>query len=57
MRSAPRRSVLPTTWAMSGFNAVIMQGAGPLVVLPWVGLLVAFAVVFFGLATWRLRLT
>ena len=50
-------SILPTTWAMSGFNAVIMQGAGPLVVLPWVGLLVAFAVVFFGLASWRLRLT
>jgi len=49
-------SILPTTWAMSGFNAVIMQGAGPLAVLPWVGLLVAFSVAFFGLATWRLRL-
>ncbi len=50
-------SVLPTTWAMSGFNAVIMQGAGPATVLPWVGLLVGFAVVFFGLASWRLKLS
>ena len=49
-------SVLPTTWAMAGFSAVIMQGAGPAAVLPWVLLLVGFAVACFAVASRRLRL-
>jgi|NGEPerStandDraft_6_1074524.scaffolds.fasta_scaffold52474_1 ABC-2 type transport system permease protein len=47
--------VLPTTWAMSGFNDVILRGAGPLTVLPAVAVLCGFAALFFALAVRRLR--
>jgi ABC-2 type transport system permease protein len=46
---------LPTTWAMIGFNDVILRGQGIAAVLPVVGILIAFAVVFFALGIWRLR--
>ncbi len=47
--------VLPTTWAMIGFNDVILRGQGITGILPVVGILIAFAVVFFILGIWRLR--
>ncbi len=47
--------VLPTTWAMIGFNDVILRGQGITAILPVVGILIAFAVVFFILGIWRLR--
>jgi ABC-2 type transport system permease protein len=47
--------VLPTTWAMIGFNDVILRGQGVTGVLPVVGILIAFAAVFFTLGIWRLR--
>jgi ABC-2 type transport system permease protein len=47
--------VLPTTWAMIGFNDVILRGQGITDILPVVGILIAFAVVFFILGIWRLR--
>lgn len=46
---------LPTTWAMIGFNDVILRGQGMTAILPVVGILIAFAVVFFILGIWRLR--
>jgi ABC-2 type transport system permease protein len=47
--------VLPTTWAMIGFNDVILRGQGIGGILPVVGILIAFAAVFFTLGIWRLR--
>lgn len=47
--------VLPTTWAMSGFNDVILRGQGVAGVLPEVGVLLLFAAVFFGIGLARLR--
>jgi ABC-2 type transport system permease protein len=47
--------ILPTTWAMIGFNDVILRGQGVTGVLPVVGILIAFAAVFFTLGIWRLR--
>jgi linearmycin/streptolysin S transport system permease protein len=47
--------VLPTTWAMIGFNDVILRGQGVAGILQVVGVLIAFAAVFFTLGIWRLR--
>lgn len=46
---------LPTTWAMIGFNDVILRGQGIAAVLPVVGILITFALVFFALGIGRLR--
>jgi ABC-2 type transport system permease protein len=46
---------LPTSWAMRGLGGVTWQGQGFVAVLPSVGMVAAFAVVFLALATWRLR--
>jgi ABC-2 type transport system permease protein len=46
---------LPTTWAMIGFDDVILRGQGIAAILPVVGILIAFAAVFFALGIWRLR--
>ena len=48
--------VLPTTWAMNGFNEVILRGGGPAAVLPSVAILLVFAAAFLLVATRRLRL-
>lgn len=48
--------VLPTTWAMNGFNEVILRGGGPAAVLPSVTILLAFAAGFLLIASRRLRL-
>lgn len=47
--------VLPTTWAMSGFTDVVVRGQGVSSVLPEMGILLAFAALFFGIGIWRLR--
>ena len=46
---------LPTTWAMIGFNDVIVRGQGMAGVLPEVGILLGFALVFFVAGIWRFR--
>jgi ABC-2 type transport system permease protein len=46
---------LPTTWAMIGFNDVIVRGQGVQAVLPETAILLAFAVIFFAVGVWRLR--
>jgi ABC-2 type transport system permease protein len=47
--------ILPTTWAMIGFNDVILRGLGVTSILPVVGVLIVFAAIFFSLGIWRLR--
>lgn len=47
--------ILPTTWAMQGFNNVLVRGADLNAVLPQVGVLLLFAVMFFGLGIKRFR--
>jgi ABC-2 type transport system permease protein len=45
----------PHAWAVDAFQALMVQGAGLLEILPEVGVLSAFAVLFFGLGVWRFR--
>jgi ABC-2 type transport system permease protein len=47
--------VMPTAWAMDGFQNILMRGLDFHSVLMPAGILVAYAVAFFGLALWRLR--
>ena len=47
--------ILPTTWAMQGFDNVLVRGAGLAVVLPQVAVLLLFAVLFFAVGVKRLR--
>ncbi len=47
--------VLPTTWAMIGFNDVIVRGQNLVGVLPEAGILLGFALVFFVVGIWRFR--
>ena len=46
--------VTPHRWAIDGFRELV-AGGGLVDVLPQIGILLAFAVVLLGLATWRLR--
>ncbi|HZW04377.1 MAG TPA: ABC transporter permease [Anaerolineaceae bacterium] len=47
--------VLPTAWAMDGFQNIILRGLEFNSVLLPAGLLLVYALVFFGLAIWRFR--
>jgi ABC-2 type transport system permease protein len=47
--------IFPSTWAMKGFNEVIVLGGGPVDVLPSVGVLLGFAVLFFIVGVRRLQ--
>jgi ABC-2 type transport system permease protein len=47
--------ILPTTWAMKGFTGVITRGHGVAEILPVAGVLLLFAVIFFGVGLWRFR--
>jgi ABC-2 type transport system permease protein len=46
----------PTAWAMDGFQNIVLRGSGMGSVLLPVGILLAYAVGFFGLAAWRFKL-
>jgi ABC-2 type transport system permease protein len=46
---------LPTTWAMQGLTDLVLRGQGLAAVLPEAGVLVVFAVVFFGVGVARFR--
>jgi ABC-2 type transport system permease protein len=46
---------MPTTWAMDGFQNILMRGLGFQSVLLPLGMLLAYALAFFGLAIWRFR--
>lgn len=47
--------VMPTAWAMDGFQNIVLRGLGLSSVLVPAGILFAYAAVFFGLAVWRLK--
>lgn len=47
--------VLPTTWAMQGMLDLVLRGGGLPNVLPEVGVLLGFAVIFFSVGVWRFR--
>ena len=47
--------ITPHAWANDAFNQLLNHGEGVADVLPQIGVLLAFAAVLLGLATWRLR--
>jgi ABC-2 type transport system permease protein len=47
--------IFPSTWAMKGFNEVMVKGGGPVDVLPITLVLLGFAVIFFIIGVRRLR--
>ncbi len=47
--------LMPTAWAMDGFENIIVRGMGFDSALLPTGTLLAYAVAFFGLAVWRFR--
>jgi ABC-2 type transport system permease protein len=47
--------VMPTAWAMDGFQNILMRGLAFSSVLLPAGILVLYAFAFFGLAIWRFR--
>lgn len=53
MRTAMK--VLPTTWAMQGFNDLALRGKGFIDILPIACVLLGFAVIFFAFGVLRFR--
>lgn len=47
--------LLPSAWAMDGFQNIVLRGQGLASVTTPVAVLAGYAVAFFGLAVWRLR--
>jgi ABC-2 type transport system permease protein len=47
--------LLPSAWAMDGFQNIILRGLGFNSILLPAGLLLAYALAFFGLALWRFK--
>jgi ABC-2 type transport system permease protein len=47
--------LMPTAWAMDGFQNIVMRGLGLESVLLPAGIVLAYAVVFFALAVWRFK--
>ena len=47
--------VMPTAWAMDGFQNILMRGLALQSVLMPAGILLAYTLTFFGLAVWRFR--
>jgi ABC-2 type transport system permease protein len=47
--------LMPTAWAMDGFQNIVLRGLGLSSVLLPAGILLAYAVAFFGLAVWRFK--
>lgn len=45
----------PTGWAMQGMTDIVIRGQGLVEVLPAIGVLLGFAVVFFTIGVWRFR--
>ena len=47
--------VTPHAWALEAFEDLVLNGAGLGDVLPYIGILLAYAAGFYALAIWRLR--
>ncbi len=46
--------ITPHAWALEAFDALIVDDGTVIDILPFVAILLGYAVVFYGLATWRL---
>jgi ABC-2 type transport system permease protein len=46
---------IPHYWALTGFQDVIVRGLGMSAVLPVIGVLLGYALVFWAMALWRFR--
>jgi ABC-2 type transport system permease protein len=46
---------IPTSWAMTGFQNIVVRGLDFNSVLLPVGILLVYAIAFFGLAVWRFK--
>lgn len=47
--------ILPSTWAMRAYTDLLARGADLVQVLPYVGILLGFALVFLAIGVWRFR--
>jgi ABC-2 type transport system permease protein len=47
--------LVPHAWALQGYQDILVRGYGLSQVMPEVGVLLIFAIAFFGLALWRFR--
>ncbi|KXK12690.1 MAG: ABC transporter permease [Chloroflexi bacterium OLB14] len=47
--------IFPTTWAMQGLLDLLLRGAGVVDILPEAGMLIGFAVIFFGIGVMKFR--
>ncbi len=47
--------IFPTTWAMQGLLDLLLRGAGVVDILPEAGVLIGFAVIFFGIGVMKFR--
>ncbi len=47
--------ITPHAWALDAYAELVRRGGGTLDILPELGILIAYAVVLLGLASWRLR--
>lgn len=47
--------ILPTTWAMRGMLDIVLRDQGLNAILPEAGILLGFAIIFFGIGIWRFR--
>jgi len=47
--------LMPTAWAMDGFQNIVVRGQGLGAVLVPAGVLLVYTVLFFGIAVWRFR--
>jgi ABC-2 type transport system permease protein len=47
--------LLPSAWAIDGFQNILLRGAGIELTLLPAGILFLYSIVFFGLAVWRFR--
>jgi ABC-2 type transport system permease protein len=47
--------LMPTAWAMDGFQNIVQRGLGAESILMPVGILLTYALVFFGIAVWQFK--
>ncbi len=47
--------ITPHAWGMEAFDHMVLDGAGLVGILPYLGILLGYAVVLYGLASWRLQ--
>ncbi|MBE0695468.1 MAG: ABC transporter permease, partial [Anaerolineaceae bacterium] len=48
-------NIVPHSWAIKGYQNLMVRGLGLEEVLPQIGMLLGFALLFFLFAVWRFR--